>query len=61
MGYSKTNLFANCDFYDCLQGQYLCYRQNYCIDIELLCDDVHHCLLGDDEENCGKIKNTFEI
>lgn len=57
MGFPITDLFRDdlaCENKKCLKGQYMCYSNSYCIDIELLCDGVSHCLYGDDEINCGE-------
>lgn len=58
MGYPKTDLFLknnlNCYNKNCQIGEYLCYKNAYCIDIGLMCDNISHCPLGDDEYDCGK-------
>lgn len=56
-GYPITDLFrydqTSCSKEGCPRGQYSCYSNLYCIDIELLCDGISHCYHGDDEMNCG--------
>lgn len=62
MGYFKTDLFRishPCPQKHCPYGQYLCYRDNFCILIENICDGINHCPLGDDESGCGWIINFF--
>lgn len=61
MGYPSTDLFVNdiieCSRNVCAPGQYLCYDQAYCIDIEQVCDGIGHCPHGDDESDCGVYLN----
>lgn len=65
MGFPKTDLFKdeqlNCKSNECPKGQYLCQHQSYCIDIELICDGISHCIQGDDELDCGKNECYFYI
>lgn len=63
LGHPKTDLFIDqqlsCTRKGCPRGQYQCYLDAYCIDIELICDGIVHCLQGDDETNCGNIINLI--
>lgn len=57
MGIPITDLFYvdKCTRTKCLAGEYLCYRENYCISIEQICDGVNQCKHADDEFYCGKV------
>lgn len=59
IGLPITDLFTekqlSCSLSGCEKGQYLCYFNSYCIDIDLICDGISHCLKGDDEIDCGII------
>lgn len=37
----------------CPPNFFMCNQRHYCISVELICDGIHHCLLGDDETHCG--------
>lgn len=60
LGIQNTTFYnrgVRCLLSSCEPGFYLCKREAYCISIELFCDGINHCILGDDEVNCGKRKN----
>lgn len=54
-GLLKNYLYAKtvCNLSQCPPNTYMCYRENYCISIDLICDGIKHCYLGDDEINCS--------
>lgn len=41
-----------CLSYNCSSEEYKCYNEGFCLSIDLVCDGINHCLLGDDEFNC---------
>lgn len=47
--YSKDSCIST----SCEEGLYKCYRQNYCISIELICNGLNECFFGDDEVDCS--------
>lgn len=51
--------FSSCKKKSCPYGYYLCRREHYCIPIDVVCDGIKQCYLGDDEINCGKKSKYF--
>lgn len=48
---------SKCQDQVCLKAEYQCREYKYCVPLEKICDGDYHCFLGDDEENCGRLKN----
>lgn len=44
-------IFQNTN-YKCPKFTFDCYKDNYCISFQQVCDGVQDCYSGDDEENC---------
>lgn len=65
MGNLKTKVhnpfleLHKCDKKSCSTGEYLCKNNGYCIDLELVCNNVKDCFDGDDEDDCGSFKFSF--
>lgn len=41
-----------CKTVACSNYEYKCYHEGFCIEIKFVCDDIKHCLFGDDEIDC---------
>ena len=55
-GMPKVNVFnleKKCDKSECPPFFYLCSQSHYCVSVQLVCDGIADCLLGDDEFNCS--------
>lgn len=48
----ETSNYIMCLNSKCSAGEYKCQFYKYCIAIQLVCDGIKHCLLGDDETDC---------
>lgn len=62
-GFPKINIFnvkGGCHREKCPDHFYSCWDSQYCISVKLICDGIQHCLLGDDEYDCG-IFNLFVL
>lgn len=46
--------------FNCSKGYYKCRSVNYCIPIQLVCDDIPHCKEQDDEIECSKHINIIK-
>lgn len=58
-GFPVTNLFKqSCAIRHDRSDRYLCYKSNYSISVDLVCDGIQQCLLGDDEMHCGSFYQT---
>ncbi|XP_069106281.1 uncharacterized protein [Argopecten irradians] len=44
---------GSCDPIDCGDSLFSCLRDNMCIDMDHVCDDVEHCPSGEDEADCN--------
>lgn len=51
---SQLKMKHFCDEKICSPGYYLCYHISYCIPIDLVCNGISDCYLGDDEFKCGE-------
>ena len=56
-----NSLRKDCRNEKCSPGEYLCKRYPYCINSDMICDGVKHCLYGDDEFFCGKETSIIEL
>lgn len=61
-GLLRNGLYGKktCKRTQCPQNFYLCYQEHYCISIELICDGIKHCYMGDDEINCSFVFSKKE-